>query len=113
MEQSKNILMQFHPMRLALYLCVVASILLRPSIGSELIFEGWTIVSSLLVPVLVPIFFMLLMLDALMSRVWLSDAIESKAIEAEVGRLKLINRTDLFLGIILLGFWVPFYVSLS
>lgn len=128
MVQSKNFLMQLHPMRLALYLCVVVSILLRPGIDSELVFEGWAIVSALLVPVLVPIFFMLLMLDAIMSRVWLSEAINSEAINSEainseasksevsgteVGRLKMITRTDLVLGVLLLVYWIPFYISLS
>jgi len=118
MEQKKNILMQLHPMRLALYFCALTSIILRPGIGNELVMEGWAMVSDLLIPVLVPIFFMLLMLDAIMSRVWLSEALEVEALEnktkaAEVGRLRMISRTDLFLGIFMLAFWIPFYVSLS
>ena len=108
MEQNRNILIQIHPMRLVLYFFAIASILLRPEIGGELDFEGWDIVSSLLVPVLVPLFFMVLMLDALMTRVWLSEA-EG----AEARRLKTINRIDLLLGILLLAFWVPFFVSLG
>lgn len=108
MQQNSNFLTQVHPMRLVLYLFAVISILLRPDIGGELSFDGWAIVPSLLVPVLAPLFFMLLMLDALMTRVWLSEA-EGEA----ANKLKTANRIDLVLGLLLLAFWVPFFVSLG
>ena len=108
MEQNRNFFLQLHPMRMALYLVAISSILLRPEIGSELEFEGWAVASSLIAPVLAPIFFMLLMLDALMTRVWLSEA-EG----AEANRLRTINRIDLVLGLLLLAFWIPFFVSLG
>lgn len=108
MEKNKNIFIQIHPIRMALYLFAIISILLRPEIGGELELEGWAIFSSLIAPVLAPLFFMLLMLDALMTRVWLSEAQGT-----EIDRLRIINRIDLVLGLLLLAFWIPFFISLG
>jgi hypothetical protein len=71
-------------------------------------YEGWGIVSSLLAPVLAPLFFMVLMLDALMSRVWMSEA-EG----AERDRLQLVVRIDMTIGVLLLIAWLPLFIALT
>jgi len=51
---------------------------------------------------------MLLMLDALMSRVWMSEA-EGE----ERKRLRLVVRVDVIVGLLLLVYWIPFFIALG
>ena len=65
-------------------------------------------VNTLLIPVLAPLIFMLLMLDALMSRVWMSEAAGD-----EKKRFQFIVRVDVIVGLLLLIYWLPFFIALS
>jgi hypothetical protein len=107
-EQDQNIFRKLRPLRIVLLLCVLVVMILRPEVGTPVAYEGIEIVNSLLAPVLAPIFFMLLLLDALMSRVWMSEA-EG----AEWDRLRLIVRIDLVMAVLLLIVWVPFFMAIT
>jgi len=48
------------------------------------------------------------MLDALMSRVWMSEAEGD-----EWKRLRLVFRVDLIVGLVLLAYWLPYFISLG
>ena len=61
-----------------------------------------------ILPVLAPMVFMVLMLDALMSRVWMSEA-EGP----EWKRLRLVLRVDLIVGLVLLAYWLPYFIALG
>lgn len=92
------------PLRFTLFLAAILSFILRPPLGVKLTFEGWHVVSDLLVPVLTPILFMLLLLDAIMAMVYRSD--KTGAVRSHYLRIVFIN---LGLAIGLLVYWIPFY----
>ncbi|MCG6886486.1 MAG: hypothetical protein LJE74_04700 [Proteobacteria bacterium] len=107
-EHVRTVLRKLRPLRVVLLLGAIITIFLRPEIGTPVAYEGWGIVSSLLAPVLAPLFFMVLMLDALMSRVWMSEA-EG----AERDRLQLVVRIDMTIGVLLLIAWLPLFIALT
>lgn len=106
--QEQGILGQLRPLRAALILGAIITILGKPAAGTAVAYTGWEMVSTLLLPVLAPLIFMLLMLDALMSRVWMSEA-EGE----EWKRLRLVFRVDLIVGLVLLAYWLPYFISLG
>jgi hypothetical protein len=105
---EQGILGQLRPLRAALILGAIITILGKPAAGTPVEYAGWEMVSSLLLPVLAPLIFMLLMLDALMSRVWMSEA-EGP----EWKRLRLVLRVDLIVGLVLLAYWLPYFIALG
>jgi hypothetical protein len=107
-DKEQGLLGKLRPLRAVLILGAFIAILGKPEVGTPVAHSGWEMVSTLLIPVLAPLIFMLLMLDALMSRVWLSEA-EGRERE----RLRLIVRVDIVVGLLLLVYWVPFFVALG
>lgn len=107
-ENEQGFLEQLRPLRVVLLLAAIVAILGRPDIGEPVVYSGWGLVNTLLIPVLAPLVFMLLMLDALMSRVWMSEA-EGE----EKNRLRLVVRVDLIVGLLLLVYWLPFFIALG
>lgn len=105
---QQGILSQLRPLRVLLILAAIITMLGKPAVGTPVAYTGWEMVSTLLLPVLAPLFFMLLMLDALMSRVWMSEAQG-----AEWKRLRLVFRVDLIVGLVLLLYWLPYFIALS
>lgn len=96
------------PLRYALFIAAIASLLLRPGLGEKLSYEGWSVVPDLLIPVLTPIFFMLLLLDAIMAMVYRSD--KPVEVKARYMRIVLIN---LVLAISLFAYWLPFFKQIQ
>lgn len=107
-EKTQGFLGQLRPLRAALILAAIVVMLVKPETGMPVAYSGWEMVSTLLIPVLAPLIFMLLMLDALMSRVWMSEA-EGE----ERNRLRLIVRVDVIVGLLLLVYWLPFFIALG
>lgn len=68
----KQYLLGLGPLRLMLTSAVIAMMIFRPAVGTEAVYEGWEVFPTLLFPALAPILFMVLLLDALMSRVLLT-----------------------------------------
>ena len=106
--QEQGILGQLRPLRAVLILGAIITILGKPVAGIPVAYTGWEMVSSLLLPVLAPLIFMLLMLDALMSRVWMSEAEGD-----EWKRLRLVFRVDMIVGLVLLAYWLPYFSALG
>lgn len=75
--------------------------------GTIPVYAGWPLVVTVLVPVLSPIIFMLLLLDALMSRVWMIDKQGDEYL-----RLRTAVMINLLLAAGLLLFWAPYYLAL-
>lgn len=96
------------PLRYVLFSAAIALLILRPGLGEPLSYEGWSVVPDLLAPVLTPIFFMLLLLDAIMAMVYRSD--KPVEVKARYLRIVLIN---LVLAISLFVYWLPFYKQLQ
>ncbi|MGW8227823.1 MAG: hypothetical protein ACWGOW_02930 [Gammaproteobacteria bacterium] len=107
-NKQQGFLGQLRPLRAALILVAIITILAKPQAGAEIAYSGWEMVSTLLMPVFAPLIFMLLMLDALMSRVWMSEAEGD-----ERNRLRLVMRVDLVVGLLLLVYWIPFFIALG
>ncbi len=95
-------------LRVALGVVVLVSAVLRAEPGAQAVYEGWGMVPNLLLPALVPIIFMGVLLDILMSRVMMTDTQgEARA------RYRTILKTDLAMVLALLGSWLPFFVALG
>lgn len=107
-NEVKNLLATFGPLRWSLIAMVVADMLLRPQPGAIHEFEGVYIATDLLAPVMSPILFMLLLLDAIMSMVYRSD--KTGKVRA---RYLVIALFDLSLAILFLLYWLPFFKSLN
>ena len=104
----KSVLLDFRPMRVVLLLMVLVSIVFRPAPGTEIVYEGWPVFSSLLLPVFSPILLMLLWLDSLIAKLW-STQTEGK----EQKRYKMILRTNLTMSLIFILIWYPYFKALA
>ena len=103
-----SVLRDLRPMRVLLLLTVLLSILFKPAPGTELIYEGWEVFTTLLIPVFAPILLMLLWLDSLIAKLW-STQTEGQ----EQKRYKMILRINLTLSIIYLAVWYPYFRALT
>ena len=104
----KSILLDLRPMRVILLLMVLISIVFRPAPGTEIVYEGWPVFSSLLLPVFSPILLMLLWLDSLIAKLW-STQTEGK----EQKRYKMILRTNLTMSLVFVLIWYPYFKALG
>lgn len=104
----KSILVDLRPMRVGLLLMVLISVIFKPVPGTEIVYEGWPVFSTLLLPVLSPILLMLLWLDSLIAKLW-STQTEGK----EQARYKMILRINLVLSIIFIAVWWPYFQALA
>jgi hypothetical protein len=95
------------PLRLILLVAAIALVLVVPTPGTKAIYQGWGLARSVLLPVLAPLMLMVLLLDALMARVFASDADG-----AARSRLRAIMWTNLTVAILLLLRWLPYYAAL-
>jgi len=95
------------PMRWVLMGSAILLLFLVPDAGTGAHYEGWDIVPTVLLPVIAPLILMLLLLDALMTRVFSSDA-EGPA----RSQLRATMWANLIIAIVLLLRWVPYYAAL-
>ena len=95
------------PLRVMLMASAIVMIVLHPAPGTEAVFEGWAVFPTLLFPALAPIIFMLLLLDVIMSSVYLSARQG-----AERQRLQRARRSNLIVAAALLLFWLPYFYNL-
>ena len=103
----KQFLTELKPLRAVLILCALLTIILQPEPGTTPVYHGWNVVPTLLVPVLAPLFFMLLMLDSLMA-----SMLRSQSTGEEQSRYRRIRNTDLIVGGLLLLAWLPYFIAL-
>jgi hypothetical protein len=61
------------PLRLMLLFGALVLVVLRPTPGTPPVYAGWDMMPTLLAPAIVPLFFMVLLLDAIMCAVQLSS----------------------------------------
>ena len=103
-----SFLQDLRPMRVILLLAVLISMIFKPEPGTEIVYEGWPMFSTLLLPVLSPIFLMLLWLDSLIAKLW-STQTEGD----EQKRYKMILRIDLISSIIFILVWLSYFQALG
>lgn len=104
MENLKELVSKLGVLRTLLAMVILWFVVSAPFAG-EIDYSGWSIVPTLLVPVLVPIVFFVLPMDIIMSRVIMSEG-EARA------RLKAVIITDVVLLVVLLLVWAPYFVRL-
>jgi len=91
---------------LRIMLVVLALVLLfaSPARGTRPDFHGWGMVPTLILPTLMPIVFMVLLLDVMMSAVFMVDKRG-----AERTRLRYIVFLELLLALTLMVVWYPYF----
>jgi len=70
-------------------------------------YEGMQVITTLILPALTPLIFLVLLLDALMNRVWRIDAIDD-----DIRKYRNIMKVDLLLASIIFIFWVPYFLAI-
>ncbi|WP_290652376.1 hypothetical protein [Aquisalimonas sp.] len=99
---------QLGMLRSALILGAVFVMVMAPPPGVRVVYEGWGFIETVLMPTVAPLFLTGLLLDALMSRVMMSDADE-----ATRARLRLSLRTELLVALVLVLAYAPFFLGLA
>jgi hypothetical protein len=95
-------------MRIVLAIMTIISLLGAPEPGTQVVLSGWEMWPTLIVPVLAPILFMVLMLDALMGRVMMAS-VEGAARD----RYRRIVVLNLVLGVVLAVYWAPYFMAIG
>lgn len=108
---TSKILLQiktFGFLRLGLITMVAFDMIWRPTPGAPANLEGFGVITDLIVPVLSPILFMLLLLDAIMTGVYMSGMDGEK-------KTRYINilLTNLFLAVVFIWYWIPYFKALN
>ncbi len=96
-------------LRFCLLGLAVVDTLARPEPGSYPIHHGWEVIPTLVAPAAMPILLMVILFDALMSKIRSSDA------ETEQGRLKYrrIMLTELAAVALSLVLWLPYFMAIG
>jgi len=95
------------PLRAVLLCAAIVLLVMVPTPGARAVYEGWGLVTSVLLPVLAPLMFMGLLLDALMTRIFAGDA-EGAA----RSQLRTVSWVNLAIAVVLLLRWLPYYTAL-
>ncbi len=107
MKALKQFLRSLGPLRVTLALGAILMLLLRPAPRTAVVYSGWAMVPTFLVPVLAPMVFMGLLLDALMGMVLLVGQ------EGDQRRYRTVIAADLVLAALLMFWWWPYYSALG
>ena len=108
MNYAKELLTNLGPLRLILLLTALAAVVIRPAPGTPASLETWGFIYTVVIPVVATITFVLLLLDALMARIFLS-ASETDAMRR---RLRIALIANLLGAGALLVAWTPYMLAL-
>lgn len=95
-------------LRLCLIGLAILNILLRPEPGAAVAHAGMAVIPTLIAPAAAPILLMVILFDALMSKVRASDAHDDE--ETRFTRIMLI---ELAMAIIMVIAWFPYFIALG
>ncbi|MEM7019125.1 MAG: hypothetical protein AAF512_17510 [Pseudomonadota bacterium] len=99
---------KFGALRIMLLLLAIVCIIFYPRPDAEIIYDSLSVMSTLVVPVMSPMIFMVVMLDVMMTRIFMADSTdENKA------RLRDIMRVELIVAAILILSWLPFFITIT
>ena len=90
-------------MRQMLLFGALVLVILRPAPGTPPVYAGWDMVPTLLAPAIMPLLFMVLLLDAIMGAVQLSSQPEARR------RYQTVIGVDLGMALLLVLWWGPFF----
>ncbi|MDH5444049.1 MAG: hypothetical protein OEY52_00745 [Gammaproteobacteria bacterium] len=107
MNSVLSYLLGLGPLRWMLGSAAIIIMILRPASGTEAAFEGWAVFPTLVFPSLAPILFMLLLLDAIMSRLLMISKEGT-----EKARLNRAMWTDLVIAGLSLLVWYSYFSHL-
>ena len=96
-------------LRLVLQAVDLAFIAVAPFSGGEIAYTGWKILTTLVVPAIVPILFFGTLLDVLMNLVFRADSDDAARRKRHLNNLLV----DLLLLAGLLVAWVPYFLTLG
>lgn len=103
MSTGRLRLMQIGALRGMLYLGVLVLVLGRPAPGAAPVHGGWEMFPTLVFPALVPLLFMVLLLDAIMSAVFSTSRPQARA------AYRIAIALDLGLAMVLVGRWWGYF----
>jgi hypothetical protein len=102
-----TILVQMKPLRVALAIIAILVAAFAVDAGTKANYDGIQVLLTLVLPALTPLVFLVLLLDALMNRVWLIDAAGD-----DIAKYKTIMRIDLLLAAVIFIRWIPFFIEI-
>jgi hypothetical protein len=103
-----RLLQKIGPLRILLFLLTLVLVAFAPEPGVQSAREGPAVITTLIFPTIVPMVFMGLLLDALMSRVKQVD-LEGE----EKKRYRMLTCLNLGFALLLLLTWLPFLLALG
>ncbi|MDH5648693.1 MAG: hypothetical protein OEY67_03475 [Gammaproteobacteria bacterium] len=103
-----NIVSRIGVLRAVLAFVAISIVVMSQFTGDRAVYEGWRMVPTLIVPAIVPIVFFVLLLDMLMSGVFMADA------EGEgKKKFKFIIMMDLVFVLGVATLWFPYFYSIA
>ena len=106
-DKFRTILEQMKPLRVALAIIAILVAVFAAEAGTKASYNGVQVFLTLVLPALTPLVFLVLLLDALMNRVWLIDASGD-----DVAKYKTIMRIDLILSAFIFIRWIPYFIEI-
>lgn len=107
LENFKLLLVQMKPLRVILCLMGIVTAIFALKAGTKTSYEGIEVLRTLVLPALTPLVFLVIMLDALMNRVWLIDAKNEN-----INKFRNIMRVDLIIAAFILVRWIPYFIEI-
>ena len=98
---------QMGPLRLLLASTAIIITIFATKAGTSASYEGIEVITSLVIPALTPLIFLVLLLDALMNRVWQIDAADDTR-----QKYRNIMFVDLLIAGLLFIRWIPYFISI-
>jgi len=102
-----SVLKKIRPMRVALVSMAILSLIFQAKTGTEVSYEGWTMIETVFIPVMAPLIIMVLMLDTLIATIWLTQTTGE-----EKNRYKLILVVNLITIITMFSLWIPYFIRI-
>jgi len=104
--RMKNFFSELGELRILLLTTTLLSLLAIPFTDTDVRMEGWGLLPDVLVPVVSFIVVFLILLDMLMSRVFMIEADEAK--RKKFNRIFLL---ELLMVVALVVFWTPYFIA--
>ena len=108
MNSVTTVVSRIGPLRFMLQSLAFVFIILSQFVGARAVYSGWEMLPTLIVPALIPIIFFGMLLELLMSTVFMIDAEEPE----KKARFKTIIKIDIIVVAGILLFWVPTFMQL-
>ncbi len=106
-RKIKGFVFSLSPLRIMLMSTAIIMIFFPASPTADMEYHGWKMLTTLMVPVFVPMVALVLLLDALMARVVMGEY------QGETRKhYRTIILVDLLLALLLVAAWFPFFAAI-